>query len=40
MENPLRTKPLEVYKEYKRQLKELQEAYGDAMLELGARKQL
>lgn len=38
MENALRTKPLEIREEYERQLKELQEAYGEAMLELRARK--
>ena len=40
MENALRTKPLEIREEYERQLKELQEAYGEAMLELGARQKL
>ena len=40
MENALRTKPLEVKEQYERQLKELQEAYGEAMLELHARKKL
>ena len=40
LENALRTKPLEVREEYERQLKELQEAYGEAMLELRARKKL
>ena len=40
MENALRTKPLEVREEYERQLKELQEAYGEAMLQLRARKKL
>ena len=40
MENALRTKPLEVREEYERQLKGLQEAYGEAMLELRARKKL
>ena len=40
MENALRTRPLEVREEYERQLKELQEAYGEAMLELRARKKL
>jgi hypothetical protein len=34
MENALRTKPLEVKEQYERQLRELQEAYGEAMLEL------
>jgi transposase-like protein len=40
MENALRAKPLEVKKQYERQLKELQEAYGEAMMELRARKKL
>jgi len=40
MENALRTKPLEVREDYERQLKELQEAYGEAMLELRAREKL
>ena len=40
MENALRTKPLEVREEYERQLKALQEAYGEAMLELRARRKL
>jgi len=40
MENALRAKPLEVREQYERQLKELQEAYGEAMLELRARKKL
>jgi len=40
MENALRTKPLEVREEYERQLKELQEAYGEAMLELRSRNKL
>ena len=40
MENALRSKPLEVREQYERQLKELQEAYGEAMLELRARKKL
>ena len=40
MENALRTKPLEIREEYERQLKELQEAYGEAMLELRARKKM
>jgi transposase-like protein len=39
-ENALRSKPLENREEYERQLKELQEAYGEAMLELRARKKL
>ncbi len=40
MENALRTKPLEVKEQYEKQLRELQEAYGEAMLELRARKKL
>ena len=38
MENALRAKPLEIREEYERQLSELQAAYGEAMLELRARK--
>lgn len=40
MENALRTKPLEVKEQYEKQLRELQQAYGEAMLELRARKKL
>lgn len=40
MENALRTKPLEIKEQYERQIKDLQEAYGEAMLELRARKKL
>lgn len=40
MENALRTKPLEVKEQYERQIKDLQEPYGEAMLELRARKKL
>src|SRR5574343_689904 len=40
MENALRTNPLEMRDQYEKQLKELQEAYGEAMLELRARKKL
>jgi len=40
MENALRAKPLEIREEYERQLNELQAAYGEAMLELRARKKL
>ena len=40
MENALRAKPLDVREQYERQLRELQEAYGEAMLELRARKKL
>jgi transposase-like protein len=39
-ENALRAKPLDVKEQFERQLKELQEAYGEAMLELRARKKL
>jgi transposase-like protein len=38
MENALLAKPLDIKEQYERQLKELQEAYGEAMLELRARK--
>ena len=40
MENALRAKPEDVREQYERQLKELQEAYGEAMMELRARKKL
>lgn len=40
MENALRANPLDVKEQYERQLKDLQEAYGEAMLELRARKKL
>lgn len=40
MENALRAKPLDVREEYERQVKALQEAYGEAMLELRVRKKL
>jgi len=40
MENALRAIPLEIKEQYERQLKELQEAYGEAMLELRAQKKL
>lgn len=40
LENALRSKPLDVREQYERQLKDLQEAYGEAMLELRARKKL
>jgi transposase-like protein len=40
LENALRAKPLEIKEQYERQIKELQEAYGEAMLELRARKKL
>lgn len=38
IENALRAKPEDVREQYERHLKELQEAYGEAMLELCARK--
>lgn len=37
MENALRANPLDIKEQYERQLKDLQEAYGEAMLELRAR---
>ena len=40
MENALRTSPLEIKEQYERQLSDLQQAYGEAMLELRARKKL
>ena len=40
MENSLRTNPLDIHAQYEKQLRELQEAYGEAMLELRARKKL
>ena len=40
MENALRANPLDNKEQYERQLKDLQEAYGEAMLELRARKKL
>ncbi len=40
MENALRIKPLEIKEQYERQLRELQKAYGETMLELLARKKL
>ena len=39
MENALRAKPEDVREQYERQLKELQEAYDEAMLELRDRKE-
>ncbi|MFD2677748.1 transposase [Camelimonas lactis] len=38
MENSLRAKPLDIREQYAKQLKDLQEAYGEVMLELRARK--
>ena len=40
MENALKARPEDIREQYDRQLKELQEAYGEAMLELRARKKL
>ena len=40
MENSLRANPLDTHAQYEKQLRELQEAYGEAMLELRARKKL
>ncbi|KPL48467.1 transposase [Xanthomonas axonopodis] len=40
MENALRAKPEDVRAQYERQLKDLQQAYGEAMLEISARKKL
>ena len=40
MENALRAKPEDIREQYERQLRDLQEAYGEAMLELRARKKL
>ena len=39
IENALRSKPLEIKEQYERQITDLQQAYGEAMLELRARKQ-
>ncbi|ACM01318.1 hypothetical protein [Cereibacter sphaeroides] len=40
MDNALRANPLDIREQYEKQLKDLQEAYGEAMLELRARKKL
>ena len=40
MENSLHSKPLDVKEQHERQLSDLQQAYGEAMLELRARKKL
>ena len=40
MENALRANPLDGRQQYEKQLDELQAAYGEAMLELRARKKL
>ena len=38
MKNSVRANPLDIREQYEKQLKDLQEAYGEAMLELRARK--
>jgi hypothetical protein len=40
MENALKANPQDIREQYERKLKDLQEAYGEAMLELHARKKL
>ena len=40
MENALRANPQDLREQYENELKDLQEAYGEAMLELRARKKL
>ena len=40
MENALRANPQDLREQYEKQLKDLQEAYGEAMLEIRARKKL
>ena len=40
MENALRANPLEIREQYAKQLKDLQEAYDEAMLDIRARKKL
>jgi hypothetical protein len=40
IESALRANPLEIREQYERQLKDMQEAYGEPMLELRARKKL
>jgi ribose 1,5-bisphosphokinase PhnN len=40
IENALRANPQDLREQYEKQLKDLQEAYGEAMLELRARKKL
>lgn len=40
MENALKSNPLDIREQYERKIKGLQEAYGEAMLELRARKKL
>jgi len=36
MENALRAKPLDIKEQYEKQIRELQEAYGEAMLQMQA----
>jgi len=38
LENALRANPLDVKEQYERQIKDLQQAYGEAMLELRGKK--
>ena len=40
MENSLRANPLDIREQYEKQLRDLQEAYGEVMLELRAQKKL
>ena len=40
MENALRAKSHDIREQYERKVKDLQEAYGEAMLEIRARKKL
>ena len=40
IENALRSKPLDLKEHYERESRKLQEAYGEAMLEFHARKEL
>ena len=40
MENALRAKPQDVRQQYEKQINQLQAAYGEAMVELRARKKL
>ena len=40
MKNALRANPLDIREQYEKQIKQLQEAYGEAMLELRARNKL
>lgn len=40
MENSLRANALDIREQYEKQLRDLQEAYGEAMLELRVRKKL